>query len=285
MVNAPADSPTVGPPAHAPGAPATANRPAAGGGAAAPWEVPPEAYGTQTLYRVAVTGAEGQGSLKLTLRLAAAGRYQAQAVDPLGRALWSLDVEGGKGFWLDHRARLFCRLENAFDLAFLPLGPLTLDALPPLLLGRLPVAPADPALLQTVALQPAPGTPEGGGRRQADAEIAYGDAAGRRWTAVLRDGQPISWGLWQDPQAGPILSWLDSGGWAVLSDRRKGVQVRWRQTLREALRTPLTPPSSPPADYRPGQCDLRGVPAVVNPPADLRGVPAMVNPPAEPPSI
>ncbi len=196
--------------------------------------VPAEAYGTQTLYRVMVTGAEGQGSLKLTLRLAAQRRYQAQAADPLGRALWSLDVEDGKGLWLDHRARLYCQLDGAFDLTFLPLGPLPLEALPPLLLGRLPVAPADPA---AVALQPIAGDPAGGG---VTAQIAYTDPAGRRWTAVLRDGQPLSWGLRQDAAAGPILTWLDSGGWAVLSDRRKGVQVRWRQTrCAEELRAPL----------------------------------------------
>jgi hypothetical protein len=211
---------------------------------------------------VTVTGAEGQGSLKLTLRLAAPRRYQAQAADPLGRAVWSLDVEGGKGLWLDHRARLFCRLESAFDLAaFLPLGPLSLDALPPLLLGRLPVAPADPA---GVAIQPPAGTPAGSGPGAGGAEagvglggpvqLAYSDAAGRRWTAVLRDGRPISWGLWRDSAAGPVLSWLDSGGgWAVLSDRRKGVHVRWRQTVREELRSPLVP-LAPPADYRPGRC-------------------------------
>jgi hypothetical protein len=235
-----------------PEGPAVPSSPSAGAGAGpanglAAWVVPAEAYGTQTLYRVMVTGAEGQGSLKLTLRLAAQRRYQAQAADPLGRALWSLDVEDGRGLWLDHRARLYCRLDGAFDIASLPLGPLPLEALPPLLLGRLPVAPADPA---AVTLQPLAGDPPGSG---VAAQIAYTDPAGRRWTAVLRDGQPLSWGLRQDGAAGPILTWLDSGGWAVLSDRRKGVQVRWRQTLREELRAPLAA-LSPPADYRPGRC-------------------------------
>ncbi|HVR09937.1 MAG TPA: hypothetical protein VMW75_17975, partial [Thermoanaerobaculia bacterium] len=113
--------------------------------APAPWQVPAAAYGSQILYRVAVSGAEGEGSLKLTLRLASPERYQAQAVDPLGRAIWGLDVDGDRGLWLDHRAHAYCRLAGALDLAFLPLGPLSLSALPPLLLGRLPVPPADPA--------------------------------------------------------------------------------------------------------------------------------------------
>ncbi|MBV8200530.1 MAG: hypothetical protein JOZ15_07885, partial [Acidobacteria bacterium] len=124
--------------------------PAAGAGGAAPaeqpvWQVPAAAYGSQILYRVAVTGAEGEGSLKLTLRLASPERYQAQAVDPLGRAIWGLDVNGDRGLWLDHRGHIYCRLAGALDLAFLPLGPLSVSALPPLLLGRLPVPPADPA--------------------------------------------------------------------------------------------------------------------------------------------
>jgi hypothetical protein len=207
-----------------------------------PWEVPASAYGSQTLYRVGVAGAEGEGSLRLTLRLAAPDRYQVQAVDPLGRALWGLDVEGDHGLWLDHRARVYCRLAGALDLAFLPLGPLSLSALPPLLLGRLPVAPADAA---SVTRRP---SAAGSGL----AEVAYDDAAGRHWSAVVREGQPLSWGLWQDPAAGPILSWLSSGGWAVLSDRRKGVQVRWRQALREELRQ--LAPLAAPAEYGQGRC-------------------------------
>jgi hypothetical protein len=238
----------------APGGP-----PVASAASAAAWQVPADAYGSQILYRVTVSGAEGEGSLKLTLRLASPDRYQVQAVDPLGRALWGLDVEGDRGLWLDHRARRYCRLTGSLDLAFLPLGPLSLAALPPLLLGRLPVAPADAA---GVTRQPATG-------RGAEGlmELGYADAAGRRWSALAREGRPVSWGLWSAPPplpatppataatpetATPILSWVSSGGWSVLSDRRKGAQVRWRQALREALR-PFAA-LSPPADYREGSC-------------------------------
>ncbi len=239
------------PQAPAAGAPeragAVAQGTTAGGAGPPPWQVSPDAYGSQTLYRVTVTGAEGEGSLKLTLRLASAERYQVQAVDPLGRALWALDVDGDQGLWLDHRAHLFCRLAGALDLDFLPLGPLSLAALPPLLLNRVPLAPADPS---AVARRPA-AAPGGAGREAAE-EVTYADAAGRRWTAVTRGGQLQSWGLAEDAAAGPILSWVSSGGWSVLSDRRKGVQVRWRQAVREPLRQ--LAPLSPPADYRPGRC-------------------------------
>jgi hypothetical protein len=223
----------------------------AGPGAAAavtaeapPWEVPAAAYGSQILYRVAVTGAEGEGSLKLTLRLASPARYQAQAVDPLGRAIWGLDADGDRGLWLDHRGHGYCRLAGAMDLAFLPLGPLSLSALPPLLLGRLPVPPADPAAVVR-------GT-RGEGGAAAVSTVAYRDAAGRGWSAVVQGGQPVSWGLWQEPSLAPVLSFTSSGGWAVLVDHRKNVQVRWREAVREPLGRLV--PMSPRADYREGGC-------------------------------
>jgi hypothetical protein len=230
----------------APAPPAAAGAPQEAAPAAAatsPWQVPAAAYGAQILYRVGVTGAEGEGSLKLTLRLASPERYQAQAVDPLGRAVWGLDVEGDRGLWLDHRGHRYCRLAGALDLAFLPLGPLSLSALPPLLLGRLPVPPADPAIVS-----------RGGGDT-----VAYRDAAGRGWSAALRGGQVVSWGLWQGAAAAPILSWASSGSWSVLSDRRKGVQVRWREAVREPLRelAPMTPRS----DYRQSTCAAATAPA------------------------
>jgi hypothetical protein len=210
--------------------------------------VPAAAYGSQILYRVGVTGAEGEGSLKLTLRLASPERYQAQAVDPLGRAVWGLDVEGDRGLWLDHRGHRYCRLAGALDLAFLPLGPLSLSALPPLLLGRLPVPPADPAIVSRGTM------PAGGGDT-----VAYRDAAGRGWSAVVRGGQVVSWGLWQGAAAAPILSWASSDSWSVLSDRRKGVQVKWREAVREPLRelAPMTPRS----DYRQSTCAAATAPA------------------------
>jgi hypothetical protein len=242
--------------------------------ASSPWQVPAAAYGSQILYRVGVAGAEGEGSLKLTLRLASPERYQAQAVDPLGRAVWGLDVEGDRGLWLDHRGRRYCRLSGALDLAFLPLGPLSLSALPPLLLGRLPVPPADPAAVVRRGAAPAGGggtvsgstgdTVRGGtgdtvgggtgdtvGGSTGDT-VAYRDAAGRGWSAVLRGGQVVSWGLWQGAAAAPILSWASSGSWAVLSDRRKGVEVRWREAVREPLRALV--PMTPRSDYRQDTC-------------------------------
>ncbi len=229
--------------------------PSAGAPAAAappsPWLMPAGAYGSQILYRVAVAGAEGEGSLRLTLRLASPERFQAEAVDPLGRALWGLDVDGEHGLWLDHRAHTYCRLSGAPDLAFLPIGPLPLSALPPLLLGRLPVPPADPAGV----VRGAAGAPAAGA---ATSTVAYRDTAGRGWSAVTQDGQLVSWGLWQEPATAPLLSWATSGSWSVLSDRRKGVQVRWREALREPL-GPLAP-MRPRPDDKQGGCAAAAAP-------------------------
>jgi hypothetical protein len=222
--------------------------------AISPWQVPAAAYGSQILYRVGVAGPEGEGSLKLTLRLASPERYQAQAVDPLGRAVWGLDVEGDRGLWLDHRGHRYCRLSGALDLAFLPLGPLSLSALPPLLLGRLPVPPADPAIVSRGS------SPGGGGGAGAGGDtVAYHDAAGRGWSAALRGGQVVSWGLWQDATPAPILSWANSGSWSVLSDRRKGVEVRWQEAVREPLRALV--PMTPRSDYRQSTCAAATAPA------------------------
>ena len=215
----------------------------------AAWQLPPEAYHTQILFRASISGAEGEGSLKLTLRLASPERYQAEAADALGRVVWGLDVDGDRGLWLDHRGHTYCRLDGPLDLAFLPLGPLSLSALPPLLLGRLAAPPADPASVSVGVAPAAAGAATSAG----PPTISYRDAAGRRWSAALGGaGQVVSWGLWQDESAGPILSWVSSGGWAVLSDRRRGVQVRWREVLREPLR-PVAP-MSPPGEYREAAC-------------------------------
>src|SRR5215207_6025995 len=112
-----------------------------------PWQIPPGAYGSQRLYRASYSGPQGEGNFRLTLRLASAERYQVTSSDPLGRALWSLDVLYGdgaeRGLWLDHRNKAYCEFTGRFDVVGVPLAPFPLLSLPALLLGRLPAAPAD----------------------------------------------------------------------------------------------------------------------------------------------
>lgn len=184
-----------------------------------PWEIPQGAYGSQRLYRVSYAGPEGEGSFKVTLRLASPARYQLQSVDPVGRSLWSLDVSHDAGLFLNHRSRTFCHFEGRFDVAGVPMGPFPLLSLPSLLLGRVP---ADPAAGSAAAAAPL-------GR-----EFDFKDGTGRRWYGTLgEEGLVQGWTLSEGST--PKVWWIRREDWAILSDRDRGVQVRWREVLRENL--------------------------------------------------
>jgi hypothetical protein len=202
----------------------------------APWDIPQAAYGSQRLFRVSYSGPEGEGSFRVTLRLVSPARYQIQAVDPLGRALWSLDVVNDSGVSLNHRNRTFCRFDGRIEAAGASLGPFPLLALPSLLLGRVPSEPA--------AASP---TAEPRGRT-----FEFHDDDGRRWYGTLgEEGLVLNWTLADGST--PKVWWMRRDGDAILSDRERGVQVRWHEVLRENLdREPpaLTVPSS----YRETEC-------------------------------
>lgn len=196
------------------------------------WELPAEAMGSQRLYRISFSSPQGEGSFRVTLRLISPERYQIQAVDPVGRSLWSLDVAGGRGLWLDHRARTHCTFEGRFELSGLPLGPFPLLSLPSLLLGRVPAQPAGPV-------------------QEKDGAVAFLDPSGRRWGASGEGGVVTSWSLAESDT--PTVWWRLHDGWAILSDREREVQIRWRETLREKLEGELEP-LTPPAAYRQTAC-------------------------------
>lgn len=207
---------------------------------AAPWQIPSAAFGSQRLYRISYSGPRGEGSFRLTLRLAAAERYQVSAVDPVGRALWSLDVDADRGLWLDHHNRGYCTFNGNFDVADVPLAPFPLLSLPALLLGRLPAEP-------TAAPQ------------VKGSELTYHDDQERRWTARLLGDEVESWTLWDEEQ--PVVLWVRREGWAILSDRAQGAQVRWKEVLAEKLPKALAALAVPPgfeeedcqASARPGE--------------------------------
>lgn len=237
--------------------------------AAASWEVPASAFGTQRLVRIGYDGPDGGGSFRLTLRLAAADRYQVRAVDPVGRALWSLDVTGSTGLWLDHRARAACRIEGSLEITAGRLTPFPLAALPALLLGRLPAEPAG-AIEETAggaeeegeiappaaaADEPPPG--EGGDAAVAGRRIAFTDAAGRRWSATLDGNLPLSWAMTEPGEEMPSVWWRRHAGEQLLSDRPRNVQLRWRETVVEPLPGPLAALALPPGfDLVP--CEILG---------------------------
>jgi hypothetical protein len=169
----------------------------------------------------------------MTLRLAALERYQVQAVDPVGRSLWSLDVAEGRGLFLNHRARTSCVFQGSFDLSGVPLGPFPLLTLPALLLGRVPSQPAAP--------------PQPHGR-----ETTFHDAQDREWSVVAGAGGVVE--RWTLSESGtPTVWWFRRDDWAILSDRARGVQVRWREVLAERLGKDLAALEVPPG-YRAEAC-------------------------------
>jgi len=208
----------------------------------AAWELPAAALGTQRLFRVSYDGPDGDGSFRLTLRLAAPDRYQVVAVDPLGRSLWTLDAAAGEGLWIDHRARAACRLAGSFDVVASRLTPFPLAALPALLLGRLPEPPAEG------------GGPEGDPTAGDAERLEYVDASGRRWTATLDPAGPRSWSFSDPGDETPSVFWSRTDrGEAYLSDRLRGVQLRWRETVAEPLAA--LAPLAVPAAFAEVDCD------------------------------
>lgn len=231
-----------------------AGSPDGGTGAERPWELPAGAYPSQRLYRLEFDSSEGDGALRLVLRLADAGRYRLTIADRLGRPLYTVDAEPTGGLLLDHREQLFCSLAPDVRLEELPIDPLPLRALPGVLLGRLPEAPRRSS------------APAADGR-----EISFEDAAGRRWTATLAEpgtepgayARPESWTLWLDGE--PAVWWRRLDDRAMLSDRRRGLRMTWREVGREPLASVLGPAEAP-ADYEPGLCGAEATgPAAVAP--------------------
>lgn len=216
------------PPARSPTAPANAPL----------WEIPATDLLQQRLFRLRYGGPEGEGSFRLTLRLAAPDRYRVTTVDAVGRAVWSLSVEGEEGLWIDHRRQRFCRFHGAVGLAAVPLEPFALPALPSVLLGRLPVAPR--------------GAPHEDG-----SNLEFEDASGRRWTAHREGERLLKWTFWE--QGEPAIWWSRQGEESVLSEREQGIQLRWRQVLAEPI-AELPPAPAVPDGYAEG-CEEASNPA------------------------
>jgi len=194
--------------------------------ATVPWELPSNVFGTQRLFQGSYQGPEGSGSFRATLRLAAADRFRLDAADKLGRALWSLGLEGEGGWFVDHRAGTWCADLTKLELPGLGAAPVSAAALPVLLLGALPVRPAEPL--------PDPSAP-----------FEVRDAVGRRWSAKVEGGVLTAWTL---ADAGePVWWWRRQGRGGVLS-QRQGRQLRWEELVAEPLRGEL-PVRSIPAGY------------------------------------
>jgi len=185
---------------------------------------------TQLLFRVRYSGPEGSGSLRLVLRMLEPGRFQLTTADALGRALWSLEVEGERTLVLDHRRKSYCESDQDLRLSEVTLETFPLRSLPRLLLGELPVE------LEI-------------DRSDVDSQEVE-DGLGRRWL-VRSDRKGITaWTLWVGDEPG--LWWTRQAKGGILS-HRDGSQFRWRQTVAEPI-TSSAPPLSPPEEFDRESC-------------------------------
>ncbi len=187
---------------------------------------------TQSLYRVHYDGPAGQGGLRLVLRRASTTRFQLEASDLLGRALWTLRADGEETLLANHREKILCQGRERIEIPDPVLAELSPADLARALEGLLPVTPPD-------------SLPKEG-------RVEFRDSRGRRWTASYDLGLPVSWTLWDEKR--PVLWWLRAERGAVLS-HRDGSQFRWRLTSSEPLaETGLD--SALGEGYRAGTCEI-----------------------------
>ncbi len=197
---------------------------------------PPAELDSQRLMRVRLTSDEGRGRFRLLLRLHDPARYQIRATHPLfNQRLWTLDVDGDRAVLVDFHQHVVCRYQGAAEIGAIPLGPFPFESLPALLLGYLPLPPAQPPE------RPAPGLLVvhrldwgAGGPR-----LSIGDLVERFEVA---GDETVTWERSDD-------------GWYVLAAAAENLDLRWKETLREPLGEPLAPIEVP-AGYAEGPCDL-----------------------------
>ena len=215
-----------------------------------PWLLPASAYGTQRLFRCSYRGPGGDGGFRATLRLASPDRFDLPLVDPLGRQLASLRVDGESALLVDHRRGTHCGRLDAVSLPGIGPLPLRPREMPAVLMGALPAAPADPAAEPGESLE-------------------LDDASGRHWRARIEEGLVAEWSVRQDrgmpwtwrrragrgatlsAPGGPQMQGEEVQGEEVQGQQvqRQQVQrqeVQWQEVVVEPLRSAL-PPVAPPA--------------------------------------
>ena len=190
---------------------------------------------TQRIVRLHYDGPDGDGTLKLVLRIQSADDFQLEASDRLGRRWWNLRFNGEEALVLWVRDRIFCRYGAEIEIEALPLGPVAVSALPALLLDRLPV-PADTAV---------------DWKDEEDAELR--DGRNRLFKVQAVEGELRNWSLWQD--GSPFAWWTTDGKLSYLSAPRRQLQLRWQQTSSTSPLTTELADLSVPEGYVPGVCE------------------------------
>ncbi len=167
----------------------------------------------QSLFRLVYDSGGGRVSLRVVLRRVSDDRFQLSAADIAGRPVFGLDYDSQRAVLVDHRAGIYCLGGPRLRLTEVHPSELPLAALPRVLSGRLPVAPAQ------------------GGREE------FVDDEGRRWRAGYREEILDRWALLDGD--GPALWWSRQGDGGILS-RRGGEQYRWILVVREEGAKPLS---------------------------------------------
>lgn len=211
----------------------------ASSGTAEMWQIPPEAYPSQRLYRIRYQAPDGKkAGFKLTLYLLGEAQYRMLAADSLGRKLWSLDLDQeGDATWLDHRNKEFCHLGAADRLGFLPIARLPLVSFPRLLLGRIPTEPF--ANLE-----------------QYTTHLTFLDEQGQRWNGSF-EGDELQW--WSQQEGEESIAWWrreEQGG--TYAHRSSKQELKWTEVVRERLTSPLDDLEIP-TRFREGICTVDGV--------------------------
>ena len=170
--------------------------------------------------------------------------YSLSVSDTFGRSMWDLRVDPGRSYLIDHRRDAFCEVDSIMPLPGNTLGLFPLEALPALLLGRLPVTPITQI-------------------EDDDGRIEFRDELGRRWTAEWKDSELNSWTLWLEEE--PRVWWARQPKGGILSNRSGG-QIRWRQTLEEILQDDYQDPKLP-AEYEEIECNESDLPEFGDVPA------------------
>lgn len=204
-----------------------------------PWELTDDMRSTQRLYRVRFEGKDGDGRFRLVLRMVDRERFQLRATDPLGRSVWTLHADRGESIFLDHRRKNFCSFGPRVDFTELYLGSFPARDLPALILGRVPAAPE--------------GSPHWSSHEDSGAqELEFMDGEARRWVCYLDQGRLVGWSLFS-AGGNQLASLEQKGAELLLADRRRGLEVRWREVAAEPLRGPFEAPSVP-QSYRREPC-------------------------------
>jgi len=188
---------------------------------------------TQRLITLNYRGPDGDGTLKLALRMATGERFSVQGTDRLGRKWFLIAVEGEQALLLNQRDKSYCRFEGEVEILAVPLGPLSFSRLPALLLNRLPSEAVN-------------------ARETADGLWIFEDSRGRSWNARIESGALIHWALLKD--GAPEVYWSQQGDLSFLSARTQDLQLRWKSSRPQSL---VVEPAglSVPAGFVPGECD------------------------------